>query len=364
MAYKYTHFIKQNIAPKGVQNIAVYDGNGEKVCTIPLGRLTPTTEEKLYSFGLLSDIHLADYVPASYTKFDNALSYFEEQGALFCCHSGDLTDYGFWYPTSTYQVSTYTPILFEEYKRICEKNGIPVYGCCGNHESYNGYNIVGTYNDTYGANPALVINNLEKLQEYTGNGLVFTKTQGSDVFIFIGQPEGNTPMTDEALQWLYETLEVNRNKRCFIFVHPHISSGNPVGAYKSNPLFQNWIHFGVFKNLLNHYKNTVLFHGHTHVKFECQEQDKASTYSAKDGFRSVHVPSLSTPRDVVNGELVNRTAESQGYIVDVYDDCIVLNGMDFINGEYVPLGIYKIDTPLQTIPAGTFTDDTGTITIL
>jgi len=184
------------------------------------------------------------------------------------------------------------------------------------------------------------------------------------VFIFIGQPDGNTPMTDEALQWLYETLEVNRNKRCFIFVHPHISSGNPVGAYKKNPLFQNWQHFSTFKNLLSHYKNTILFHGHTHVKFECQEQDKESTYSIADGFNSIHVPSLSTPRDVIDGELINRNNESQGYIVDVYDDCIVLNGMDLIDNIPIALGTYKIDTPLQTIPAGTFTDDTGTITIL
>lgn len=363
MAYKYKHFIPQNIAPSGATSIGAYDGSGNKICSIALGRLTPPNKEKLYSFGLLSDIHLADYRQTSYTKFDNALSYFEEQGVSFCCHSGDLTDYGFWYPTATYRVSYYNPVLFEEYQSICENHNIPVYGCCGNHESYNGYDITGTYTDEHGADPSLVVNNLEKLQEYTGKGLYFALTQGNDVFIFLGQPSGNIPMSDEALQWLYETLENNRNKRCFIFVHPHISSGNPVGAYKSNPLFKNWEHFSAFKNLLSHYKNTILFHGHTHFKFECQEQDKESTYSTKDGFRSVHVPSSSTPRDVVDGELVNRNDESQGYIVDVYDDCIVLNGMDFINNRYVAIGVFKIDTTLQTIDAGTFTDSTGTIEI-
>jgi hypothetical protein len=40
--------------------------------------------------------------------------------------------------------------------------------------------------------------------------------------------------------------------------------------------------------------------------------------------------------------------ESQGYIVDVYDDCIVLNGMDFISNKPIPLGVYKIDTILPT----------------
>ncbi len=40
----------------------------------------------------------------------------------------------------------------------------------------------------------------------------------------------------------------------------------------------------------------------------------------------------------------SRDSESQGYIVDVYDDCIVLNGMDFINNKPVPLGVLQINT--------------------
>ncbi len=358
MAYKYKHFIPQNTAPKGAKSIGVYDSNGKRVCTIPLGRMTPPTKAKLYSFGVLSDIQLADYRPTSFTKFDNALGFFEEQGASFCCHSGDFTDYGLWYPSNTYQVSTYNPILFEEYQRICNKHNIPVYGNCGNHESYNGYNIVGTYTTADGT----VVNNLDKLEYYTGKGLFFEITQNDDVFIFLGQPSENIPMSDEALQWLYGRLEANRNKRCYIFVHPNISTGNPLGAYASNPLFNLWgVKTTAFTNLLKHYKNTILFHGHTHTKFECQEQDEKSTYSIEDGFRSVHVPSSGAPRDVINGALVTKNDESQGYLVDVYDDCIVLNGMDFINNKPVPLGTFKIDTTLQTIEENTFTDSTGTI---
>lgn len=75
--------------------------------------------------------------------------------------------------------------------------------------------------------------------------------------------------------------------------------------------------------------------------------------------------SLGKPRDVdpTTGETPGDNYASQGYIVDVYDDCIVLNGMDLINNEYVPLGIFKIDTTLQTVEAGTYTDSTGTITV-
>ena len=366
MAYTYTHFIPQNTAPSGAKRIGVYDGDGNLVCTIPLGKLTPTTKEKAYSFGIVADCHLENYrsdTISSYDKFDLALAFFKENGCSFATHCGDLADYGFWYPSNTYQVSTYDPSSYEAYRRICEDNNMPVYGCCGNHESYNGYDISKTYTDTYGANPSLVINNLEKLQEYTGDGLHFAKAHENDVFIFLGQPTGNKPMSDEALQWLYETLETNRNKRCFIYVHPHISNGNPNGMITSLDLFDNWgTKKTAFESLLRHYKNTIVFHGHTHVAFECQEADEGTIYTEKDGYRSVSVPSSCKPRYIVNGTLDTNYNKSQGILVDVYNDCIVLNGVDFVNNEYVPIGTYKIDTTLQTIEANTFTDSTGIIT--
>lgn len=92
----------------------------------------------------------------------------------------------------------------------------------------------------------------------------------------------------------------------------------------------------------------ILFHGHSHMKFQCQELDKTTNYAEKNGFKSVHIPSLGVPREVdtVNKKSVDDRTASQGYIIDVYDDCIVLNGWDFINGEYTPLGVFKIDTTL------------------
>lgn len=366
MVYNYKHFIPENTSPRGAKGIGVYDSNGNKLHTVPLGRMTQPTTEKLYSFGLLADCHLENYrsdAISSYDKFDNALSVFKEHAAAFCCHCGDLTEYGLWYPSATYEKSTYDPSSFEEYKRICEKNSMFVYGCCGNHESYNGYDITKMYNDTYGANPTLVVNNLEKLQEYTGNGLYFAKAQGNDMFLFLGQPSGNIPMSDEALQWLYENLEANRNKRCFVFVHPHISNGNPNGMITALNLFNNWgTKKTVFENLLRHYKNTIVFHGHTHVVFDCQEADKTTIYTDKDGYKSVSVPSSCKPRYIVNGTLETNYGESQGALVEVYNGFVVLNGLDLIKNKPIPLGTYKIDTKLVNIEANTFTDSTGTIT--
>ena len=348
MAYQYQHFIPQNTAPMGAKGIGVYNGNGKKVCTIPLGRMTPPTKEKLYSFGVLSDIHIQPYNATIGTlisaKLENAFRLFEKNGASFVCISGDFVNRGFVNSSGTFVTDE-----FEEYKRICDLfSNLPVYEICGNHESYN----------------SAITNHLTDFETYTGADLYYSVTQGNDVFLFIGQPEPSKPMTDEALQWCYETLEANRNKRCFVFVHPYISgdSGNAAGVYTANPIFDWWGNkTTAFQNLLKHYKNTILFHGHSHLKFECQELDEDANFTEKNGFRSVHTPSLATPRDIVDGAMQERTSQGYGYMVDVYDDCIVLNGMDLVNSQYVPLGVYKINTTLQTIEPNTFTDSTGTI---
>lgn len=372
MTYKYKHFIPENTAPKGAKNIAVFN-NDKKVYSIPLGRLTPTKKEKLYSFGLLSDIHVDPNDSKPQTKLDNAMTFFKEHGCSFLCHCGDISMTGLWYPISeTEHTSYYSPTQFDIFYSICNKHNMPVYGSCGNHESYNGYDIAKTYTDIYGTDPTLVVNNLEKLQEYSGNGLVFTMTQGDDVFIFVGQSTQQLPMTIEHLQWLYETLEENRNKRCFVFNHSFVSkddSGNPMG-FHSLPLFEFWgsTNTKAFNDMMAHYKNTMFFHGHSHVHFSTQEQVSHAIYSTNLGYRSVHVPSSANGRRILKDEATGvykfeskNPAFSLGYMVEVYDDCIVLNGIDFINNEPVPIGTYEIDTTLVEIEEKTFIDSTGTI---
>lgn len=348
MPYKYKHFIPQNIAPVGAKRIVVLDAHRNVMTSIPLGRLAPPSGAPLYSGGVGSDLHLyksgVSWVTWSPdTKFDAALTIFSNEGCEFFAHAGDITQTGFYDEGDT---ETLTPDQFIVYKAICDAHETEEDGCCGNHESY----------------VVPIINNLPELEEYTGSGLYFAKSRHGDLFIYVGQPRNVTPMSDEALQWLAETLEANRNRRCFIFVHPHLLSGNPLGAYTSNPLFDSWEKTAAFLALIKHYKNTIVFHGHTHTKLECQEQDATANYVERDG-RFVHIPSLTRPRDVVDGALVNRDAEGQAYIMDVYEHCVVLRGINIITGQPIPIGTYKIDTTLVEIPAGAFSDPTGVTTV-
>lgn len=349
MAYKYKHLKPQNIAPAGTKSIGVYDGTGKKVCAIPLGRLKPLAKEKLYSFGLVSDIHISHYSKVDWdpdTKLDNALTYFENKGCAMCIATGDLTNTGFYLRTD--ENTAGTEYLDErqmmKYKEICDKHTIPVHALSGNHESYYGMPIA---------------NNLALLETYTGKGeLAYTVKQGNDLFILCGQPRDAAVMSDEDFAWLNETLEANKDKRCFVFIHSHIDdnveggiedSGNPAFA-RENSIFGYWgkIRTTNFINLMKQYPNTILFHGHTHMMFEAQKFDKDANFSDENGFKSVHVPSSGAPRKLISadGTWQAENGESQGYIVDVYEDCIVLNGMDLINNIPVPLGTYQINTPL------------------
>ena len=340
--YKYTHFIRENTAPKGAKKIGIYDDKGNKSFHISLGNLTPVEKNKLYSFCALSDIHIA-YETAN-EDFQRALHYVNDSDCEFTCICGDLSNDG-----SDSQLSTYRNVV------NIYAGEKPVYAIAGNHEA--GETFV----------------EYERMIPYTGYPLYYSFTRGEDVFIMLGtyrwvtssaSPE-NMPLSVEELQWLYETLEENRNNRCFVFQHifPWGGSGNALGVYPHD-IWSGKIGT-VFENLMKHYKNIVLFHGHSHLRFYLQELDKTANYTVANGYRSIHIPSLSVPRDMDGLSYTNIYAESEGYLVDVYDDCIVLNGCDFIDhatdGHWLPIATYKIETKLQTIPANTFTDHSGII---
>ena len=372
--YKYTtHFIQENVAPKDAEKIVVRDSTDKEICEIPLGMLKQPTKPKRYSFLAISDVHI-ERTESETSKYRTAeadlrraLAY-ANSNCDFTCVCGDLTSGGLDSELAKYQG------IVDEYATETK----PVYAMAGNHESSSRY-VTDDLMEKYTGYPLYYTVSNEPTNEDKRN--YCNENVGNDVFSMLGYygmyQEGNGGwrsdefLSTAELQWFYETLEANRNKRCFVFIHPFPKEhgvGNANNLY-TTALIWKATDGGLGEaivNLLTHYKNTIVFHGHSHLRFWMQELAKNANYSSANGYKSVHIPSLAVPRDKVDGSVLQINEESEGYIVDVYDDCIVLNGRDFVDndkdGHILPIATYKIDTTLKTIPANTFTDSTGTIT--
>ena len=255
----------------------------------------------------------------------------------FTCICGDLTDNG--------EIADFQEYV--EYVNTYSKD-TPVYEVTGNHD-------VQTTQASF-----------DFLKPYTGHNLYYSFTQGDDVFIMFGMTAwpGVTGeiFSQESLQWLYETLEDNRNKRCIVFQHVlrFDGSGKPYSPAMTGDLL-NCTSGKVFVSLMEHYKNVIWFHGHSHMKYDCQEDCSYANYDNFFGCKSIHIPSLAVPRDYVNGEYAYMYAKSEGYVVDVYRNHIVLRGRDFVAEKFLPIATYCLDTTIINVPANTFTDSTGTI---
>ena len=337
---KFADFIPQNVAPKDAVRIGVYDRYGKRLGKFALKHLAfPNLGEKLYSFGVLSDVHLQQSTGT--TDFQRALTYLNDtEDVAFTCICGDLTQNGSETQLARYKtyVDTYSP-------------STPVYAISGNHETYS----------------SLDVENV--ISTYTGKPLYYSFTKGDDVFIMVGIRGEVTLFTTAELQWLYETLEANRNKRCFVFMHVFPGKDKTVTCGNAYGLYHNycWSHATqtvAFESLMAHYKNVVFFHGHSHLKFELQAADcQYANYDESKGYRSVHIPSITVIREDENGDgtVENNTAGSQGYVADVYANALVLRGRDFVGGKTIPVAIYCLDTSLVNVPAGEYNDSTGTI---
>ena len=380
MSYKYEHLTPNNIAPDGAKKIGVYEKieniiDGKTVITyekkfdIPLGNLKPHTGTPKYTVGLISDTHVSGTPINSWSneKLANALTYFDNANCDFCVLSGDITNIGLYREVTIDGVKQYEyyDTQFQYFKNTCDSHKTPVYELAGNHESYYGQSITNN-RDAY---MSFTNNNiLEPTTDENKNHMSYVVDKnivsklGDDVFILVGQNEGSWVMSNYDFKWLLNALEQNRNKRCFVFIHSHMNndSGN-ANQVRGNSIFGYWgaNKTNLFMKMMAHYKNTILFHGHTHLKFKNQELDQNSNYTEINGFRSVHIPSCGAPRDIINGSTLEDNNASQFYILDVYANCIVLKGINNtgINNpvaNYEALGTYKIDTTLQNIAENTF----------
>ena len=343
MAASYKKFRAENTAPKNARDIGVYK-DGVKVGRIPLGCLAPPPMGKpLYSFGLLADIHVGKIpseeegglqIPCNDVLLET-IEHLKSAGVDFIISAGDTVDLG----------KNEDQWIF--YRDATEGLGeIPMYCICGNspHDLWY-YDEVKEYAPKYAGMP----------------NYIYHFTKGDDLFVMCGC---YSAFTDETTgEWLFtvkrqdlialrKLMNEHRNKRCFFIQHirppvkmdydlPLAITPDENGEYVMKE--HGYLPISFFR----HFKNLILFHGHSHTGFAKQDETSLQmNYMTKHytgsgwvdlGHRGVHIPSCG-----IHGE---------GYIVEVYENGVYLRGVDLYHGKELPISNYWIDTTLVEVDA-------------
>lgn len=324
MAITYEFILTNAIPKEATRIVAIKDGVIKASYNIPSNKLN--TDTKLYSIGLLSDIHIdvTDDKSNSVSDLQNALSRFKTENVTAICCSGDTVVDG-------------TQAEVEKFIEVKNSTTIPMYIARGNHDCRD-YSV---------ANWNLV----------EPNGVYFEKEIGGDIYLFMGMKAESYNLnlfSTEQLNWLKNRLEYYKNRRVFLFEHVFIEpTGNINGLYPHSSMGNVEEQPGkIFRNLMAKYRNVILFTGHSHLEFILQRLgDNANCSERTDSLcHRVHIPSCAKPRsnDVSTEDVKENTytnyGSSEGYVMDVYQDYIILKGINFVDNKYLPFAQYRINT--------------------
>ncbi len=174
-----------------------------------------------------------------------------------------------------------------------------------------------------------------------------------------------------ALIWLKELVENNTGKMDILFMHHFVTNrtGNGVGLPKDGNWFYSDVHpsseldpkegniypvgsnsltgieFYFFKKLLNEHKNLLICHGHSHESFGTEENmdnhdypfvsatnkdkyayTKASETPDVESGWTVALPSMSKPRQIVDGQSVRRYQDAEMGVMEIYERGVKIKG--------------------------------------
>lgn len=362
MTGTFSGFHMQNVAPYSAKKIGVYNSAGERVGSIPLGSFKPEYGERLYRFGLLSDVHNeTDQADENQSDIRNALNFFNEKEDIeFTVISGDLTQTSYSTGTLTTEMALYKANL------EAINNSTPVYPTTGNHDCPNNTNVdIATFK-SYAGITDLFTSDATYSYEVTKTHTTSTGTVVTDHFLFLGMRRyefTSSTYLDSDITWLSSKLESYKNDRCFVITHMFFpdASGNFQQIYPSG----NWLsgnQLTTLKNLRDNYPRVIWFNGHSHWKWYLQNWEKKAniwplTNTDRTSAWCVHVPSCASPIDssVGNPNLsstrVSMSGESEGAIVDVYENYIDIRAVQFKGPDdsdytcrYLPIAQYRLYT--------------------
>ena len=338
--------------PKGATRLLAVSGDQTVTYsyTIPTERLF--VEEELYIFGALSDTHQGNRYGSTdipYNHFINAAKTLYDKGAITIGICGDFS-----YANIESEYILHAEAIQEIYQYAPD---MPIFTTTGNHESkYTGFSydwymkytrgVVDYDSDLSYTN--FGIDNLDYVVELPDGSVMIYLHQ---VYYDYGKSTSRL-LEDHQLKWFEERLEEYKDRTVFLFFHTFMdeqvgdatSSSNEYGL----PLISSTVEYKKFDELFQKYTNVVYFSGHSHWTFDSQFVDPKpgktnhdKNIDDKDGTYAtmVHIPACSTPRVLVG----SGNGRSEGYIVRVYENYVVFEGYEFVQGVTVAFATYIIE---------------------
>lgn len=301
------------------------------------------SSDKQYTFEALSDIHIQhddSYWYLSKTHFANALEVAAKREVDFITISGDMVN-GYSYSNLQNEYPQYLELIAKS------NYNNPIYETNGNHEMKGG----------------TAAQNLELYKNYTGLNTTtgalqstpyYEKTINGDHYIFLvlelsGSPNESSEFTTAQLDWFEGLLKKYSGDGHKIIVNQHAlikgygAGDNKVTPYYGGALQQSYAEIKRLMSIMEAYPEIIMMSGHSHIDFKY-----GYNFDNENGNTcyTVHIPSTSsTTHPNASGGLdyTMDVNSSQGYLVDVYDDYVILNGTDLAFNLICPSYTYMVD---------------------
>lgn len=352
--------------------IAVQSGSSATVAAasavfdIPADKQFVKSSTKQYSFEALSDIHIQlddSYWYLSKTHFANALEVAAERDVDFMTICGDMVN-GYAYNNLEKEYPQYLELIAKS------NYNNPIYETNGNHEMKGGSND----------------QNLALYKKYTGlntttgalqSAPYYEKTINGDHYIFLvlelsGSPNTSSEFTSAQLDWFEGLLKKYNNDGHKIIVNQHAlirgygAGDNKLTPYYGGALQQSYADVKRLMSIMEAYPDIIMMSGHSHIDFRY-----GYNFDNENGNTcyTVHIPSTSSTTHPNSGGTTDYTMDknsSQGYLVDVYEDYVVLNGTDLAFNNIYPAYTYLVDYTGETLEENELPDivyDTFDVTV-
>ncbi|GAA4875228.1 hypothetical protein GCM10023310_63520 [Paenibacillus vulneris] len=275
-------------------------------------------KDPLFSFMILSDLHISVYDPNTIKHMKEALEDMKqfESPIEALIITGDLTDFG-------------GADGYKELQKLLSAYKLPpIYANMGNHDYYDIWvDKKGAFNKETMPNGKTDWQARERFQKFFNLDSIYNAAQINGFPIILLSQEAYVQekpevgegawYSDQQLDWFKNQLAQHKDgKPIFVMTHqPLPPIGSDGGSHQLIPAKK-------FREILKPYKNVFVFCGHRHQDF----QNGAEHY-VKETFHYFHNSSVGR---VLNRNYENAGKEkSQGLYVQVYKDRVTVRGREF-----------------------------------